>query len=114
MRDRMSASVWQPKAPGRMRVVQLEFDDTGTLRDVTTERNPDAEETLESLHCAELIDAVGKRLRAGSSLADQLVSLGHLRDLLADLGAHERTAGHQVREMARKRRMTRPVPTSVV
>ena len=114
MRDRMSASVWQPKAPGLMRVVELEFDEAGTLRDVTTERNPDTVETLESAHAADLIDAVGKRLRAGSSLADQLVALGHMRDLLADLAAHERTAGHQVRELARKRRMVRPVRTSVV
>jgi hypothetical protein len=114
MRDRMSASVWQPKAPGLMRVVELEFDDSGTLRDVTTERNPDAVETPESIHCADLIDAVGKRLRAGSTLADQLVALGHTRDLLADLAAHERTAGHQVRELNRKRRMVKPILTSVV
>jgi hypothetical protein len=114
VRDRVSATVWQPKAPGLMRVVELEFDEAGTLRDVTTERNPDVAETLESAYCADLVDAVGKRLRAGSTINDQMVALGHMRDLLAELAAQERIGGEQVRDLARKRRTVRPVRTAVV
>jgi hypothetical protein len=113
MRHTVSATVWQPKAPGLMRVVELEFDEAGTLRDVTTERNPDVAETLESAHCADLVDAVGKRLRAGSSINDQLVALGHMRDLLTELASQERVVGQQVRELARKRRAVRPIFTAV-
>lgn len=106
MRHAVAAQVAQPDDVRLIRAVHLEFNDDGDLVVVSTERAPG--EAPGSVRAADLIDAIAGRLRKGQRIEQQLVALGQMRDVLAELAMLERRHGAAARETARAMRRNKP------